>query len=263
MKTSLPSLFVLSAGLFLLPLNAELRTFTNTEGQTLSAELIKADETSATLRIKGGRIATVKLDTLSETDQVFVQKWLTDKVPDIEVSPDFDRGNSKNRIPGSNSNRGGNTQTFGFKVKLKNFSPDNSLEPTDVTYYLVGKSVADDSFKIISRQSQEISLDPGETKLIRFVEIKNIYTTPFKTIGDVPSGRFGYKVLGYILEIQRKRDMRLIYLESPTTFLDNAKSEIIALAEGDVTKSDFILPPEKPKEMVVEEVPKPEVITIK
>lgn len=259
MKT-LPSLILAIAGLSILPATASLRTFTNTEGKTLEAELVKADKSTATLRIKGGRLATVKLATLSENDRLFIQKWLSDKVPDLTITPDFDRGNSKDRVPGSSQPTGTNTQTFGFSLKIKNYSPDKTLEPTEVVYYIVGKSLQNDTYKILSRQSQEVTIGPGETKSLRFKTIKNKYSDSPR---EWNKNKEGYRGLGYVLQVQRLRDMRLIYLESPTKTLSNSKEQIVALVEGDITKGDFIKPPKKPKELVVEEVSKPEVITIK
>lgn len=260
MNPFLLSLFGIISGSLLLTARAELRTFTNHEGKTIEAELIKADEATVVLRIKGGRLAKININTLSPADQAFIGHWIADKVPDVEITPDFDRGNSKNR---SSSERNGNTQTFGFKVSIKNYSPGNTLEPCEIIYYLIGKSTSDATYKVLSRQIRETTVGPGETKLVRFESIQNQYADAAKTYEGEDTNH-GYKGLGYVLHVQRKRDKRLIHLSSPATNLESVKTSIITLAEGDVTLADFVKIPEKPAEPE-EPVKKkePEVITIK
>ncbi|MEJ6581441.1 MAG: hypothetical protein QNL33_08615 [Akkermansiaceae bacterium] len=73
------------SGLLLLPTQAELRTFTNTEGTTIEAELIKASGSEVVLRIKGGPLAQVNIATLSEADKDFIQTWIADKVLSRQV----------------------------------------------------------------------------------------------------------------------------------------------------------------------------------
>lgn len=57
------------------PADAEPRTFTNTEGQTLEAVLLDVRDGQAVLRLAGGRTAEVPLTTLSADDQAFARKW--------------------------------------------------------------------------------------------------------------------------------------------------------------------------------------------
>lgn len=60
-----------------LPLSAEesLRDWTNTEGRTISAELIALEGDTATLRLSNGRRYDVPLATLSEADRDYVAQW--------------------------------------------------------------------------------------------------------------------------------------------------------------------------------------------
>ena len=54
-------------------LNAESRLWTSTDGRTIEAEFIKADDSSATVR-KGGRDLTIPLDQLSQSDIEYIEK---------------------------------------------------------------------------------------------------------------------------------------------------------------------------------------------
>lgn len=68
-------LCALSATLFSLCSAGELRDWTNTDGKTISAELIKLQEDKATLRMNNGREYEISLSTLSATDQTFAAEW--------------------------------------------------------------------------------------------------------------------------------------------------------------------------------------------
>lgn len=79
---ALPLLLALS-----LPLCAQVRTWKNTAGKSIKAELITADDTHVTLkRPYSNKKYKIALDTLSEGDQEFVKKWLTIKSEEIEAA---------------------------------------------------------------------------------------------------------------------------------------------------------------------------------
>ena len=58
-------------------LSAEYRVFTNSQGQSIRAELLLYDARSkmATLRLENGRQAKVPVDKLSEEDQKYIRAW--------------------------------------------------------------------------------------------------------------------------------------------------------------------------------------------
>ena len=255
---NLPVLLLLLA-ISLAPVRAEYRTFTNTEGRTVDAELIKADPTQAWLRLKGGRVVPIARDTLSEADQTFITTWIADKVPDLKVKPDFDRGLTK-----GGSDNSSVKQSFGMRVEIKNFSSKKALEESEVIYHLVGRDATDaDRYKVLSRQVFELTIEPGQTKKAFFENIVNHYSESERRNNGEKSGR-GHRGLGYVLQIQRKRDMRLVHLSSSTSLLDDAKEAIISLEEGDETGKTFIKPVVEPKEKKKENEKKmPQVITIK
>lgn len=53
----------------------EERTFTDTAGRTLVAELKSATDDAVTVRRKDGRIFTIAMETLSEEDRSYVRTW--------------------------------------------------------------------------------------------------------------------------------------------------------------------------------------------
>lgn len=256
MKACLLFLFL---GAFLAPAHAEYRKFTNTGGKTLDAELVTANDAHVSIRTKGGRIVSIKRDTLSEDDQTYINTWISNKVPDVEVRPNFDRGLTKDRNKYSPATK----QTFGMRVEVKNYSPDKTLEESEVIYYLIGRDINDrDRYKVLSKQVFTLTIDPGKTKKAIFKDIVNNYREGTKYQGGKSPGQ-GHRGIGYVLHIKRKRDNRLVHLSSPTTLLDNVKEKIIALEQDDETDETFVKP--KKPEMVEEkkEEKKPDVITIK
>lgn len=57
-----------------LPLHAEYRTWTNTEGVKIQAELVKTEGGNVTLRLQNGKLATFSETKLSEADLEFIKK---------------------------------------------------------------------------------------------------------------------------------------------------------------------------------------------
>ncbi len=51
------------------------RTWTDTQGRTVQAEAVGADETTVTIKLPGGRTTKVNLETLSKPDREFVARW--------------------------------------------------------------------------------------------------------------------------------------------------------------------------------------------
>lgn len=64
------------------------REWTNTEGKTITADIVKADATSVTLKLPNGGTPVVKLASLSQADQDFVKKWLTEQPASPDPAPD-------------------------------------------------------------------------------------------------------------------------------------------------------------------------------
>lgn len=79
MKSPLISLrfAVCSLTLFfhLLPVSAALRTFTDTKGRKIEAQIVSVAGANVTLKLANGRSSTIPIKLLSENDQMFVKVW--------------------------------------------------------------------------------------------------------------------------------------------------------------------------------------------
>ena len=80
MKSPLISLrfAVCSLTLFfhLLPVSAALRTFTDTKGRKIEAQIVSVAGANVTLKLANGRSSTIPIKLLSENDQMFVKVCL-------------------------------------------------------------------------------------------------------------------------------------------------------------------------------------------
>lgn len=68
-------LMVVTFGSFFGAPAAEARTFTNTAGKTINAELVGVNGKTAILKLDNGKQAKVPLTSLSKDDQVYVTSW--------------------------------------------------------------------------------------------------------------------------------------------------------------------------------------------
>lgn len=209
---------------------AHPRLFSNTDGKTIRAELANADDTNAWLRLDSGRTSKVSLAKLSEADRDFVAAWRADQVPDLEIRPNFKRS--------TKSDPWGRHQILEFQIEIENRDPAKALEECEAVYFLIGRSVQDKTvYKILSRQTQPVSIPAQEKQQLFFKKIKQDFSRNSIVQQNGFAGNF--KALGYVLQLTRKRDGRTVYLQSPTSALENAKYIISSLKSGDVTDNYF------------------------
>ena len=74
MKSPVSLLILGLIGFTCLPLHA--RIWTSTDGKFVEAQLVSADDTTATLRLAAGKTVVLSLESLSAVDTVYVKEWL-------------------------------------------------------------------------------------------------------------------------------------------------------------------------------------------
>ncbi|EIQ01772.1 hypothetical protein OpiT1DRAFT_00347 [Opitutaceae bacterium TAV1] len=74
--TLLRTLTPFIAALAAFTVQADPRTFTDTQGRSMEAELLDADDKEAKVRRTDGRTFTLPLNTLSKTDRDYIADWL-------------------------------------------------------------------------------------------------------------------------------------------------------------------------------------------
>jgi hypothetical protein len=81
-------IFPLLAGIVLAG-SAPARTFTNTEGKTIEAEVVRATDKQVMLRLENHRSVTIDLATLSAEDQAYIQEWQANRIPRLRFDPNL------------------------------------------------------------------------------------------------------------------------------------------------------------------------------
>ena len=222
-------LFSLLLAVVAVTATAPARTFTNSEGKSIEAEIIRADSTNVTLRLENKHTATVKIATLSEEDQAFVASWLAEQLPRLRITPNMVRSSK------SSANQSF-VQNLQLSVELKNEDNAKGLEESTMKYILVGRSLSNRShYKILLVQEENFVVPASGRHTVRFRKaVNNYYESSYS--------KSGYKCFGYVLYASRKKDNREVYTYGSTTQLREAIYTIISLESGDLVDENYQKP---------------------
>lgn len=215
------------------------RTFTNTEGKTIEAEIVRATAKSVTLLLPNRRSTTIPLTTLSEEDRTHVAEWLAARIPSLRFTPNLKRSNKNKRL-GSSSTRSSyqQVQTYEMSVDVRNEENTKGLEDSVMKYVLVGRSLTDNNrFKILAVQEGDFSVPVSGRTHIPFRTVVNEYYD-----SSISNSRSGFKCIGYILHAERKGDKREVYSHGSTNQLKEHIHAIVKLRAGDLTDGTFVKP---------------------
>lgn len=227
------ALLVLSA----LTVVVSARPFTNAEGKTIEAEIVRANSLVVTLRLQNKRTATVKIKTLSKADQEYVKSWLADQVPRLRFTPNMVRASKKE----GSSYYPTYTQSMDLSVEVKNEDSAKGLEETTMSYMLIGRSVNDrNKNKVLLVQELDFQVGSGGSHNINFRKAVNKYYSN-RNSGFSSYSNY-YKCYGYVLFAKRKKDGREVYSYASTTHLTEAIYSIVGLKTGDVVDENFQKP---------------------
>lgn len=207
------------------------RTFTNTEGRSIEAEIARATATTVTLRLANRRTTAIPLETLSEADRTFVAEWLATRIPSLRFTPNITRSN-KRSSPGSSRRK----QSYEMNVDVRNAETTKGLEASVMSWVLVGRSLRDNSqYKILAAQEVEFTVPVSGRANIPFRKVISEYYD-----SSTSSYRSGYKCIGYVLHAKRKSDQRTVYSHASTNLLKEHLEAIILLKSGQLTTEFFV-----------------------
>lgn len=215
---------------------APARTFTNSAGKSIEAEIVRADSTNVTLRLENKHTATVKIATLSEEDQAFVASWLAEQLPRLRITPNMVRSSKRQGSSASFYRSSSFVQNLQLSVELKNEDNAKGLEESTMKYILVGRSLSDRShYKILLVQEEDFVVPASGRHTVRFRKaVNNYYESSYS--------KSGYKCFGYVLYASRKKDNREVYTYGSTTQLREAIYTIIGLESGDLVDENYQKP---------------------
>ncbi|BCX48006.1 hypothetical protein HAHE_19140 [Haloferula helveola] len=221
---------------------AEPRTFTNTEGQTVEAELVAVRDGAAVLQLANRSIAKVPLTSLSEADQTFVKEWWEknkNKLDPMDFKLEIDKNTERiDRKVTKSGGGGGNKNKSPVTKKMQKDEISYSCElesyaQRDISDIAVNYTI----YKRVSTRDKEGSETTteeieGETN-IRLLEAKGSTTFETDTVPCEDSSQTGgnqprtYKretVIGLVVRLSVGGEQ---FLEEsyPENFLDRLKEE--------------------------------------
>ena len=218
---------------FLPSTSVKARPFTNAEGKTLEAEIVRASATEVTLRMVNQRTATVKISSLSDIDQAYVRKWVISQIPSLRVTPNMVRKTTKeSRKSFFSTSTKYYRQSYELEVDFQNNDTSKSLETTSLKYMLIGQSVNDpEKHRVLSVQTEDMEVARGGKHTVIFEKEQNTYSET--------SSYGSYKCIGFVLYGVRKKDDREVYRFASTPQLEEALYSIIQLNGRDIADKNF------------------------
>jgi hypothetical protein len=82
--------------------SASARTFTNTEGKTVEAEIVRVvGEDKVMLRLENRRSVTIEIATLSAEDRQYIPEWQATRIPNLRFEPRMVRKTDVEKFKGS------------------------------------------------------------------------------------------------------------------------------------------------------------------
>ncbi|MEM0969299.1 MAG: hypothetical protein AAF191_03950 [Verrucomicrobiota bacterium] len=219
--------------LFLLPslLFSETRTFTSSDGKSLSASLIKVSGNTAYIQIASGKTYQLPLERLSEEDQRYVKDWQKKEEANFipRLSLDFSSGKGDSKDGTDYDNR---SQTLRPGVKVENRELEFHLKGAEGHVFLFGTDVINRrSVKVLSRQNFPIaSLAAGQELAWEGKPVKVQYD-------DNNAARFGHAYSGYLAIITNKSG-KILATAGTTSFIKKAEAAL-ELKSGAIADRDL------------------------
>ncbi len=184
MKTAYSAIITISTVtmLFSASVGAEMRTWTDSRGNKIQAELLENMHGNVTLMRDNGKEAHISISDLSATDQKYILKNSPPKI-DIQVSEVTSRKNkgfSFENEEDSSYDRDVQVQTSSshYKVALKKSGTIPYDKPIQAELYVFGYKKQDDAFVLMSKTVNKFTFDQGDIK-DKYVFESNPVTTVF------------------------------------------------------------------------------------
>ncbi|WP_227021661.1 SHD1 domain-containing protein [Oceaniferula marina] len=149
------------------------RTFTNTEGKTINAELIDVAEDSVTLKLSNGKKAKVPLSSLSEADQEFAKSWqeknknkISESDVKLTITKEFEWiKRPKTERSERSKKKSSETETY-FTCHISNYSKKtiHALEATYTIYQRVSERGEGEPVTVVKEIKKSVPLKTLEAK---------------------------------------------------------------------------------------------------
>lgn len=203
-----------------------LRAFKNTDGQTITATLVKVTGASVVIQTETGKSYNLPVARFSPEDQLYIANWAKEQaqeyIPKLECF--FNNGKKDARNGNDYDDR---SQLIRPSVRVENREMKVAVDKAEGTLIIFGKGAAStNELKVLSKQTFPVSVLPFGKMEWEGKPVKIDYD-------DNDYSRFGYKYCGYLI-IVRSATGKLIRVDGTNSFAGKAEAAI-QLNEGDVT----------------------------
>lgn len=167
----------------------DARTFTNTKGNTMKADLVSMEGDTVVFKQDSGRRVKIPLSSLTEVDRIYIKNWWEknkDKVnPDrfklaiasknARIGKTSSKGKGQSKGKSKDKSRSVETSTI-YTCKLDSYSPKTIKEVTAVCtiYKRVSKRGEGGSSSEVHEVTQRISIGTLEAKRSATFETKGV-----------------------------------------------------------------------------------------
>jgi hypothetical protein len=221
---------------------AEIRTFTNSAGKSIKAELVAMEGEAAVLKLGNGRTAKVPLKSLSAEDQTFIKAWWEKNKNNLnegDVRLEFDKNTERidrqvSKPKATGKGKQGNQpsskmtkDSVSYACVLKNYSKKTVSDITvDYTIYkrvsTRGAGGSDTSTKEIDGSTKIALLEANGSATFETDDVTCVDSS--KKGGNGPTESNRETVVGIVLTLS-VGDNEFLKQSHPTSFLDRLEEE--------------------------------------
>lgn len=212
---------------------AGARTFTNTEGKQIEAELVALEDEKAVLKLANGRNASVPLASLSAEDQAFAKTWheenknkITGRDLKLKIEKEVERVKNDAGAGGKNNNKNDTTEIL-FKCTLENYS-GKTIEGLSANYTIYkrtstrGERGSETDTSENSDSSDVPTLKPKES--VEFVAGPEVCVDFQKSSNKGAGQSQREKVLGIVITLMNG-ETEILKQSEPRDFIDRLEEE--------------------------------------
>ncbi|MEM7145926.1 MAG: hypothetical protein AAF591_12385 [Verrucomicrobiota bacterium] len=222
---------LLGALLALPAARAEMREFTDPNGNTMTAEIVSASGDTVSMKRSDGKTFTTKVTVFSQDDQDYIKQWIEDeqsnRTPRVDI--DVNTGKSNREAQDDYDDR---IQSFEFTAKITNTERGFDIVGAKGILLVFGKDVNNsNNLKVLNRQ--EFDVDVPFSRTLTFTG------KPFKNEYDDIAYKHGHKYNGYLLILQNKDGRTIATKAAPDSFAKYHTSAV-NLKEGELCNRALI-----------------------
>ncbi|MGF1485409.1 MAG: hypothetical protein ACFBZ8_13715 [Opitutales bacterium] len=183
--------------------HAEFRTFTDTQGRPLTAEVFQYEpvEQIVSIRLEDGRTFDLPLSRFSEEDRKYIKNWaknpgwvITDET-DLAIEVKMSR---KRGTKGSGTDFDDRTQSIQPSISIDNREIYKSFEGAKAVLVVLGEDMSNAKrWKVLSREEFTFSVPKRSATSFKGKMLVNEYD-------DSGSLQYGFKYDGYVFYILNK-----------------------------------------------------------